>query len=107
MERHAMIIGIKPDRIEEYKKYHANPWPEIEDCIADSNIKNFSVFIYKTTLFGYFEYYGKDLKTDMKSWADNKKMQEWWKIHIPMLKPMEKGKRDDGWIYMDEIFHTG
>jgi len=34
-------------------------------------------------------------------------MQEWWKIHIPMLEPLKKGTREDGWIYMEEIFHTG
>ena len=105
MERHAMIIGIKEKFIDEYKKNHANPWPEIKDCITNSNIKNFSIYIYKTTLFGYFEYYGKDLVADMKLWSDNHKMQEWWKIHIPMLEPIEKVGRDDGWIYMDEIFH--
>ena len=27
-------------------------------------------------------------------------MQEWWDIHIPMLEPLEKGNRDDGWIYI-------
>ena len=42
----------------------------------------------------------------MKKWGENKKMQEWWNIHIPMLEPLEKGTRDDGWIYMDEIFHS-
>ena len=42
----------------------------------------------------------------MKKWGENKKMQEWWNIHIPMLEPLEKAKRDDGWIYMDEIFHS-
>ena len=31
MQRHAMIIGIKEEYIEEYKKYHANTWPEIEE----------------------------------------------------------------------------
>jgi len=69
--------------------------------------KNFSIFIHGTILFGYFEYYGKNLQADMKKWGENKKMQEWWNIHIPMLEPLEKGNRDDGWIYMDEIFHTG
>jgi L-rhamnose mutarotase len=106
MERHAMIIGIKKEKIEEYKKYHKNPWPEIKDCITKSNIKKFSIYIHNTTLFGYFEYYGKNLKSDMQLWADNSKMQEWWEIHIPMLEPIEKGTREDGWIYMEEIFHT-
>ena len=69
-----MIIGIKEEKIEKYKKYHKNPWPEIKDCITKSNIKK--IYIHNTTLFGYFEYHGKDLKSDMQLWADNSKMQE-------------------------------
>ena len=107
MQRKAMVIGIKPDRIDEYKKYHANPWPEILECISEGNVKNFSIFIHGTILFGYFEYHGQNLEADMKKWGENKKMQEWCDIHIPMLEPLEKGKREDGWIYMQEIFHTG
>ena len=102
-----MVIGIKPDKIEEYKKLHTNTWPEVLDCIAGSQIKNFSIFIHDKTLFGYFEYYGNDLEADMKTWANNKKMQEWWKICIPLLEPLESEERADGWIYMEEIFHTG
>ena len=107
MERHAMISGIKEECIDEYKKYHANPWPEIEECIANSNIKNFSIYIFKNTLFAYFEYHGTNLKADMDLWRDNEKMQEWLKIHIPMLNSLDQSVRDDGWIYMNEIFHTG
>ena len=50
MERHAMIIGIKEEKIEKYKKYHKNPWPEIKDCIIKSNIKNF-LFIFTIQLY--------------------------------------------------------
>ena len=107
MQRRGMIIGIKPDKIEEYKKSHANTWPEVLECVAASNIDNFSIFIHDNLLFGYFEYHGNDLEADMKTWADNKKMQEWWDIHIPMLEPLKQEGRDDGWIYMEEIFHTG
>ena len=106
MQRKAMVIGIKPECIEEYKKYHSDPWPEVLECISEGNVKNFSIFIHDTILFGYFEYHGDNLEADMKKWGENKKMQEWWDIHIPMLEPLEKGKRDDGWIYMDEIFHS-
>ena len=106
MQRKAMVIGIKPDRIEEYKKYHANPWPEVLETISKGNVKNFSIFIFETTLFGYFEYHGKDLEGDMKKWGQNSKMREWWDIHIPMLQPLDKSKREDGWIYLEEIFHS-
>ena len=31
MQRKGMVIGIKPDKIEEYKTLHANTWPEVLD----------------------------------------------------------------------------
>ena len=106
MQRKAMVIGIKPECIDDYKKNHANTWPEVLETISKGNVKNFSIFIHGTILFGYFEYHGNNLDQDMKKWEENKKMQEWWDIHIPMLEPLEKGNRDDGWIYMEEIFYN-
>ena len=41
MQRKAMVIGIKPECIEEYKKYHSDPWPEVLECIAKGNVKIF------------------------------------------------------------------
>ena len=29
MKRIGMTIGIRPDKIDEYKKLHANVWPEV------------------------------------------------------------------------------
>ena len=33
-----MVIGIKPECIEDYKKYHADPWPEVLECISKGNV---------------------------------------------------------------------
>jgi len=41
MQRKAMVIGIKPECIEEYKRYHSDPWPEVLECISEGNVKNF------------------------------------------------------------------
>ena len=35
MQRKAMVIGIKPECIEEYKRYHSDRWPEVLECIAE------------------------------------------------------------------------
>ena len=34
MQRMGMVIGLKPEKIEEYKSLHANAWPEILDQIS-------------------------------------------------------------------------
>ena len=36
-----MVIGIKPECIEDYKKNHANTWPEVLETISKGNVKNF------------------------------------------------------------------
>ena len=51
MQRKAMVIGIKPECIDDYKKNHANTWPEVLETISKGNVKNFSIFIHGTILF--------------------------------------------------------
>ncbi len=35
-----MVLGIEPEAIEEYKRYHAAVWPEILKKITECNIGN-------------------------------------------------------------------
>ena len=67
MQRMGMIIGVKPDKIDEYKRLHAAVWPEVLTQIKASNIRNYSIFLREpeNLLFGYWEYYGTDFETDM------------------------------------------
>ena len=39
MKRMGMVIGIKPERIAEYKKTHAAVWPEVLAKISDCNMR--------------------------------------------------------------------
>ena len=54
MQRMGMVIGIAPDDIAEYKRLHADVWPEVLAQIADSNIRNFTIFLREpeNLLFG-------------------------------------------------------
>ncbi|MCK5462391.1 MAG: L-rhamnose mutarotase, partial [Bacteroidales bacterium] len=45
MKRFGMICGLKPDRIEEYKKLHAAVWPEVLEMINQCNLRNYSIFL--------------------------------------------------------------
>jgi hypothetical protein len=44
-----MVIGLKPDRIETYKRLHAETWPEILAKISECNITNYSIFLREPT----------------------------------------------------------
>jgi len=105
MKRHGQLIGIKKGKLEEYKKYHAAIWPEIEAKIKECNIRNYSIFHKDGMLFAYFEYTGEDFEADMAKMAADKKTQEWWDIMMPMQEPWSTREEGEWWAEMEEVFH--
>jgi len=106
MKRYGSVIGVRPETLESYKKYHAAVWPEILAMIAKCNIRNYSIFLKDNLLFGYFEYHGSDFKADMARMAADSKTQEWWAIMMPMQKPLDTRREGEWWAEMDEVFHS-
>ena len=105
MKRHGQVIGIRRDRIDEYKAYHADAWPEILDKIRECNIRNYSIYLKDGQLFAYFEYVGHDFEADMAKMAADPKTQEWWAIMEPIQKPLETRGEGEWWAEMEEVFH--
>ena len=67
MKRFGQVIGVKPEKFQEYVDAHAAVWPEVLDMITQCNIKNYSIYHHNNTLFSYFEYHGDDFDADMRS----------------------------------------
>jgi L-rhamnose mutarotase len=106
MERHGSVVMVKPDRLEEYRRYHRDVWPEVLDMIKKCNIRNYSIYYKDGYLFSYFEYHGKDFTSDMERMAADPKTREWWAIVKPMQQPLETKARNEWWAEMEELFHT-
>lgn len=105
MQRFGQLIGLKPEKYEEYIKYHAEIWPEIADMITECNIRNYSIFHFNGMLFAFFEYHGTDFEADMDKMAADPKTQEWWDIMKPMQTPIEERAEGEWWANMEEVFH--
>ena len=105
MKRLGMIIGIKENRIEEYKKLHEEVWPQVLENLTSLNCRNYSIFLRGNLLFSYMEYCGDDYDRDMKLMSDNKAVQEWWAVCGPCQEPMQNRKNGDWWSPMEEVFH--
>jgi L-rhamnose mutarotase len=106
MRRFGQLIGVKPERLEEYKAYHAAVWPEVLDMIRKCNIHNYSIFHKDGQLFAYFEYHGSDFEADMAKMAADPKTQEWWDVMMPMQDPIPTRKPGEWWANLEEVFHT-
>lgn len=106
MKRYGQVIGVDPQKLAEYKRYHANVWPEVLAKIHECNMRNYSIYQKDDLLFAYFEYHGDDYDADMAKIAADPKTQEWWVIMEPMQRPLETRKKGEWWAAMDEVFHT-
>ncbi len=105
MQRHGQLIRVRPEKLEEYKRYHAAVWPEILATIRACNIRNYSIFLKDGLLFGYFEYVGEDFATDMARMAADPKTREWWSIMEPMQEALTTRAPGEWWANLEEVFH--
>jgi len=105
MKRFGSVIKIRPEKIEEYKRYHREIWPEVARTIRECNIQNYTIFLKDDYLFAYYEYTGTDHSADMEKMAADPKTQEWWTIMKPIQQPIETRKPGEWWAEMEEVFH--
>ena len=106
MKRYGWVIGVKEEKLDEYKKLHAAVWPEVLSMIKDSNLQNYSIYLRqlpdgKYYLFSYFEYTGDDFEADMAKLDKHPRNIEWLKICDPMQNPLEGY---DGWAEMEQVY---
>ena len=105
MHRYGMVIKVKPEKIDEYKKLHADVWPEVLNKITECNIRNYSIYLIDNTLFSYFEYIGNDFNADMAIMAADPITQKWWDVCKPCQAPLESRSEGEWWANMEEVFH--
>ena len=106
MKRYGQIIGVKSEKLEEYKKYHAAVWPGVLEMIGVCNMRNYSIFHKDGMLFAYFEYIGDDFAADMAKMAADPTTQKWWEIMEPMQAPVETRAEGEWWSNMEQVFHV-
>ncbi len=106
MKRYGMVLKVRAEKFEEYKRLHAAVWPEVLDMLKKCNIKNYSIYHKDGYLFSYFEYQGDDYDADMAKMAADPKTQEWWSYCEPCQEPLETRAEGEWWANMEELFHT-
>ena len=110
MKRYGSIIGVKPEKLDEYKRLHAAVWPGVLHMIHACNIRNFSIYFRKLPdgahyLFSYFEYIGDDFAADMAKIGIDPETQRWWDVCKPCQQPLPDRAPGEWWVDMEEVFH--
>lgn len=97
---------LKKDKIEEYTRLHANPWPEVLHTIHKCNLRNYSIFLHGDLVFAYFEYIGSDYERDMADMAQDEATQKWWTFTKPCFVPYSMNSESEFYADMKQIFYT-
>jgi L-rhamnose mutarotase len=110
MKRYGMVIELRPEKVDEYKKLHAAAWPGVLKMIRECGIQNYSSYLRQLNdgrhyLFSYFEYVGGDFAADMAKMAADPTTQKWWAVCKPCQQPLAASVPDEWWAGMEEVFH--
>jgi L-rhamnose mutarotase len=110
MKRYGMVIGLRAEQVEEYKKLHAAVWPDVLQMIKQCHIRNYSIYLRRLDhsqhyLFSYFEYGGADFAADMAKMAADPTTQRWWSVCMPCQQPLQSRAAGEWWAGMEEVFH--
>lgn len=78
-------MKLLPGFREEYRKRHAEIWPELKSLLKNEGIGNYSIFLDEETniLFAYQEQSGDSSSQDLGSTAV---VQKWWKYMADIME---------------------
>jgi L-rhamnose mutarotase len=85
MKRFGFKMKMYPGFKEEYRKRHAEIWPELVSMLKNEGICNYSIFLDEETniLFGYQEQTGESSSQDLGATEIVKK---WWKYMADIME---------------------
>ena len=108
VQRYGMVIGVKDERIDDYKAVHADDHAGIRDLLEAVNMRNFSIFMQRLPdgdhyLFGYYEYVGADYEADMARLAAEPRNRAWLADTDAMQVPLPGA---DSWTLMERVYYN-
>jgi L-rhamnose mutarotase len=103
--RFGAVIGIKPEKIAEYKRLHTGNNVTVRDLLRKAHLSNNSIFLHeidgKWYEFSYWEYTGDDYDADMATLAAEPRYQAWLKVCDAMQIPLPGEKT---WATMERVY---
>lgn len=102
MKRVAFKMKLKAGMKEEYRRRHAQIWPEIVQLLHDSGVSDYSIFLddESNTLFAVQKVSGEG---DSQQLGHVEVQQRWWNYMADMMDTNPDNSPVS--IPLDEVFH--
>jgi L-rhamnose mutarotase len=106
MKKMRMVIGIRPEKITEYKALHNEVWPDVLAQLAQTNIRNYPIFLceHENLQFGYWEYCGDEFEADMVAIKNHTPTQHGWELTGLCQRRLDSAHNDEQLVFMKQVF---
>lgn len=103
MQRVCFQLQVKPDRIDEYTRRHAEVWPDMLEALRDTGWTNYSLFLREDgLLIGYVETTSlQAAQAGMARTAVNAR----WQAEMAEFFADLDGAPDQGFLQLREVFN--
>jgi L-rhamnose mutarotase len=102
MQRIAFALPIKPDKIDDYRRTHANVWPELIAENKAAGIRNYTIVLFGNHAIGFLEC--DDWETAIERLGTSDAQLRWQEIHSDILD-VDMGSSYVPLDLLEELFH--
>jgi L-rhamnose mutarotase len=104
MYRVCFTLRVRPDRLDEYRRRHAEVWPEMLEALRDTGWHDYSLFLRDDGLLvGYF--LTEDLAAARAGMAATEVNARWQAEMAPFFEGLDGAAPDEGFTVLDEVFN--
>jgi L-rhamnose mutarotase len=84
-KREVILTELKPEFVEDYRRYHESVWPELEQVYRDAGYHDLSCFLSGAKLIIYMAYDEKKM-TSRRDWLNEHRIEQKWQEIMRMFK---------------------
>ena len=102
MERVAFTMKLRPGAETEYKRRHADVWPEMLAALKAAGARNYSIYQHGDDLFGVLEV---DDFARFRATMAAAPVNARWQAEMSQFFETLPGAADDNMFPLEEVFH--
>ncbi len=104
MQRVCFILKVKPEKVAEYRRVHADVWPEMREALSRRGWGNYSLFLRGDgTLVGYCE--TPDFAKAVAGMQEEPVNARWQAKVKDLFEDLPAGAADASMRPLEEVFH--
>ena len=108
MKHYGLTIDLKNDAelIAQYKRYHAEPWPEPLQGLREMGIIDMKIFLLGTRMFMYMTTTDEfEAERDFPKYVEqNPKAAEWDELMRTFQSQVPEAREGEWWAEMEMVF---